>query len=157
MQRLKTLFLGVALTVCASVFADSYSCLTITGTTGENNYAISSITKITFDTQNMILWNGDEQVAALPLSSLEKMQFTNNSAGIDALEIASKTSLRDGVLYVQAPSGSRITLFNLQGVAVKEVTASAEETEINLRGMVKGVYVVKVNDSATKIMNRSGR
>lgn len=149
--------MGVALSVSASVSADSYSCLTINGTSGESNYAISSITKITFDELNMILWNGAEQMATLPLSSLDKMQFTNNPAGIDAVEMAPKTSLRDGVLYIQAKSGSRITLFNLRGMAVKEITASSDETEINLRGLQKGVYVVKVNDSATKIMNKAGR
>lgn len=157
MRLLKTILTAFTMGFCVSAWADSYAYLTVNTTSGASDYEISSISKITFDAQSMILWNGDTQLGSLPLATLEKMRFSDSPAGISALELAPRTRVSGDVLYVSAESGSRITLFNMRGMTVKEVTASASETEISLRALPKGVYVVKVNDTATKLMNKSGR
>ena len=145
-----------ALTMMAATtaMADDYSYLTVTSNDGEVSYEINSISRITFDETNMILWSGDEKLGELPLTSLEKMSFTADGLGINGLVTGLKPRIQNGVLRVQAPEGSRVTLYNIRGEVVRVVTASSQETEINLSGFRKGVYIVKVGNTAQKFMNK---
>ena len=146
--------LALTMMAATTAMADNYSYLTVTTNDGEASYEISNISRITFDASNMILWNGDDKLGELPLTSLDKMSFTGDDTGIGKLMAVKKPRIQNGVLRVEAPEGTRITLYNIKGEMVREVTASSQETEINLSGYRKGVYIVKVGSTAQKFMNK---
>ena len=96
------------------------------------------------------LTNGTTQ--RLPLSGLSKMFFTADPSGITTVEGAkSKIDINGGVLRANVAEGERITIYNLKGEAV--YTSNADAT-VDLKTLVKGVYIVKVGQEAIKVMNR---
>lgn len=155
MRQLRKILLTIMVFVGTAVYADNYSCITVSTTDGDTTYKLSDISRITFDSSSMLLWNGETKVAELALASLDKLFFSETS-GIGAITAdETEVQLRDGVLRVSAPAGTRITLFDMGGRIQKTFTASAEETEINLRGLLtRGVYIVKVGNTGKKVMNR---
>jgi len=142
------------LAISSAAAADNYAYLTISQTEGDADYAVSNISKITFDTQNMMVHLTDGSEAKLPLAGLSKMFFSNSSTGIATLTAPAQISLRSGVLRVNAPQGSIVTVYDMGGKAVRTVTATRAETEVNLSGVQKGVYIVKVGSETKKIMNK---
>lgn len=154
MKLIKNMLLAMVIAIASPAQADNYGYLTVAANGSDTNYELSGISKITFDETNMILWNGGTKTAEIPLASLDKMFFSGTS-GISAVTGTGTTMrLNDGILRVTAPTGSRITLYNIKGQLLKEVTASGEETEVNLRGLLtKGVYIVKVGNETRKLMN----
>lgn len=154
MKLIKNMLFAMVIAIVSPAQADNYGYLTVAANGSDTNYELSGISKITFDETNMILWNGGTKTAEIPLASLDKMFFSGTS-GISAVTGTGTTMrLNDGILRVTAPTGSRITLYNIKGQLLKEVTASGEETEVNLRGLLtKGVYIVKVGNETRKLMN----
>lgn len=154
MKLIKNMLFAMVIAIASPAQADNYGYLTVAANGSDTNYELSGISKITFDETNMILWNGGTKTAEIPLASLDKMFFSGTS-GISAVTGSATTMrLNDGILRVTAPTGSRITLYNIKGQLLKEVTASGEETEVNLRGLLtKGVYIVKVGNETRKLMN----
>ena len=145
---------ALAMMAATVAMAESYAYLTVTTNDGDTNYEVSTISKITFDETNMILWSGSNKLGELPLASLEKMSFTGDGMGINTSTVAMKSTIQNGVLRVNAPEGSHIILYNIRGEVVKEVTAASMETELNLSGLRKGVYIVRVGRQAQKLMNK---
>ena len=155
MKRLRQLIIGLLLMAGSTVMADNYAYLTVEQDSGSSSYALSDISKITFETQNMVLHLANGQEARLPLSGLQKMFFSGSSTGIATMPTPSQMSMKDGILRVSASKGSSIAIHDMNGKIVLKATAQADgETEINLSGMVRGVYIVKVGSNAKKILNK---
>ena len=154
MKLIKNLLFAMVIAIASPAQADNYGYLTVAANGSDTNYELSGISKITFDETNMILWNGGTKTAEIPLASLDKMFFSGTSGITTVTGSTATMRLNDGILRVTAPTGSRITLYNIKGQLLKEVTASGEETEVNLRGLLtKGVYIVKVGNETRKLMN----
>ena len=136
--------------------ADDYAYLTIDQTSGETSFAVSNINKITFNENNMVLHLTDGKQATLPLSQLSKLFFSDKDAtGIASIGIEqSSISIQEGVLRVKADRGATVAIYDAGGRAVRMVQAGDKETEVNLSGMVKGVYIVKVGNQTKKVMNK---
>ena len=155
MKTLRHLFLGLMLTVSGIAAADNYAYLTIAQTGGETSYAVSDISQITFDASNMVLHLTDNSEARLPLAGLSKMFFTEGASGIATIGTSpSGISLKDGVLRVSAPKGSVVAVYDMSGKIVRAVTTKEAETEVNLSGVTKGVYIVKVGSEIKKVLNK---
>lgn len=148
--------MAMLLTASTTVMADDYAYLNVTQTDGgENSFTVSKISKITFSPTNMIITLSDGTTSELPLASLNKMFFTDESTGIASLTTSgSQISLNDGTLHVNAPRGSVVSLYNMEGKMLRTVTAQGEDTQISVSGLTKGVYIVKVGNNAKKIMNK---
>jgi hypothetical protein len=152
MKSIKTIIAAVLLACSTNAIADNYTYLTISGTDNETNFAVSDIQTITFDNTDMILKLTNGTTQRLPLSGLSKMFFTADPSGITTVEGAkSKIDINGGVLRANVAEGERITIYNLKGEAV--YTSNADAT-VDLKTLVKGVYIVKVGQEAIKVMNR---
>lgn len=148
--------MAMLLTISATAMADDYAYLNVTQTDGgENSFTVSKISKITFSSTNMIVTLTDGTTSELPLASLNKMFFTDESTGIASLTTnGSQISLSDGTLHVNAPKGSVVSLYNMEGKMLRTVTAQGEDTQISVSGLTKGVYIIKVGNQSKKIMNK---
>ena len=155
MKKLRHLILGLMLLVCGSAFADSYAYLTVTQGSGDTSYAVSSISRITFDASDMVLHLSDGKEARLPLSGLSKMFFSDQASAIATVGAPTQQiTMKNGVLRVTAPQGSVVTVYDTNGKIVRTQTAQEAETEVNLSGVVNGVYIVKVGSEAKKILKK---
>lgn len=156
MKKIRTLLLSMFLAIGTSAIADNYSYLTIDKNDGETSFSLSEIKKITFEGSNMIITMTDGSTQQLPLASLNKMFFSET--GLTAINPANKTNeqiqLIDGIIHVNAPAGSMVTLYAINGQMVKNIAATGEDTQINVSNMTKGIYIVKVGKQAKKIMNK---
>jgi hypothetical protein len=156
MKTLKNIMMALLLTVSGTAMADDYAYLTIDQTGGETSFAVSNIAKITFDANNMVLHLTDGTQTTLPLAQLSKMFFADKDAtGIATIGTQqSGISIKDGVLRVSAEQGATVAIYDAGGRAVRMLKAGEKETEVNLNGMVKGVYIVKVGTQTKKVMNK---
>ena len=153
---LKTALLALATAFCTTTMADDYAYLTVNRVGGEASFALSEISKITFDSTDMIVELSDGTTQRLPLSELNKMYFSANGLSAIATATAQQQAIRleGGVVHVHAQRGSAITLYNIGGRVVQQLTADGDDTRLNVSGLARGVYIVKVGDVTKKIMNK---
>lgn len=156
MKILRNLFASLLLLVSSVVLADDYAYLTVVQTGAQTNFSISNIKNITFDDSNMLLNLNDNTQQKLPLSELSKMFFSNTGeTGIMSVgSQQSAFSLKDGVLHIKGAKGSNVTIYDMSGKAVRNVTVREDDTQVNLSGLTKGAYIVKVGAEAKKFMNK---
>lgn len=157
MKNLRNILAALLLLVGGTSFADDYAYLSIVETDGQSEVSISNIKNITFDDTNMIINLTDGNQQKLALSGLTKMFFSDTSTGIQSVAANGKQNsfvLKDGVLHVTGAQGANISVFDVNGKAVRNVTASKAETEINLSGLTKGVYIVRVGNQTKKVLNK---
>jgi len=155
MRHIRVFLTTVMLAMCLSSWADSYAYLTVNSDdSGSSSYAVADISKMTFESSNLVIWKSDTRLAELPLSGLDRMFFSATS-GIQSLSaLSSQIHHEGGKLRITAPRGTRIALYDISGKLIKAVTASAEETELNLSGLRRGAYIVKAGDQSRKILGK---
>lgn len=158
MKTLRNMLAVLLLTVGGSAFADDYAYLSIMQTGEQSDVSISSIRNITFEADEMLIRLTDGSLQRLPLSGLTKMFFSGESTGIRPVAANGRMPgfrLKDGVLHVTGAQGAGISVYDANGKAVRSVTASEDETEMNLDGLSKGVYIVRVGSQTTKkVLNK---
>ncbi len=135
--------------------ADELGYLSIVQTEGQTDFSVSKIKNITFDKTNMLVNLTDGAQQKLPLSGLTKMFFSATPTGVQSIGTSrSAFTVREGVLHVKNASGTHVAIYDMNGNTVREVTLRASETEVNLSGLTKGAYIVRVGDQAKKIVNK---
>jgi hypothetical protein len=141
--------------ICTVASAQGYAYLTVGSDGGSTtSFAIDDINRMTIEDGKLVMWNQQERFAELPLMTLDRMFFSATN-GITARSAQPcRIRMDGGVLRITAPRGTRITLYNMSGQLLKEVTASAEETELSVNGLRKGAYIVKAGDEARKILSK---
>jgi hypothetical protein len=155
MKYLRNLMAMLLLTVSSTLLADDYAFLSIVQNDGQTNVNISNIKKITFDETNMIIVLNDGNEQKMPLNGLSKMFFSAGATGITTTNADSnKFLLKDGTLIVQAAKGDQVVVYDMNGRAVRTVTMTGEKAEVELKGLSKGVYVVKAGQAVQKVMNK---
>ena len=83
--------------------------------------------------------------------------FFSNSGETGILNVGNQQSafsLKDGVLHIKGAKGSNVTIYDMSGKAVRNVTVREDDTQVNLSGLTKGAYIVKVGGEARKFMNK---
>ena len=154
MKNFRTLVTSIMLTLGSIVAtADDYQFLTVSQADGKTNFAVSNIQKITFDTSNMLLHLSDGTIQSLPLSSLQKMFFTDGGTiGISPISSTkSKLHFADGMLRVEVATGEHVELYNMKG---ERVFSNNQSGTYDMNHLPKGVFIVKVGQEAKKIINR---
>jgi len=150
---LTTLLIGA---IAATAKADNYAYLTVDKQGAETSFEVNSISKITFDATNMILHLTNGTTHEMPLNSLTKMFFSEQeAAGIAAIN-NDGTSIRmeGGTVKIQAQGGAHITIYNSAGGVVKSLSSSTDNTDVNIGNIPKGIYIIRVNDKAQKVLKR---
>lgn len=156
MKRLRKTLLALFAGLSTAAMADDYAYLTVEQQDGQTSFSVSEISTITFDAAYMNVKLSDGTTQQLPLSALSKMYFSDN--GLSAISPASvrETQIRllNGVVHVTAQPGTPITLYNIGGQVVQQMTAQGDDTQMNVGTLRQGVYIVKVGTTTKKIMNR---
>ena len=136
---LTLLFCASALTVSAQ----NYNFLTLQKSSGSEKSLKADHVKITFEDGNLVATNGSETFSA-PLSQMGKMFFSDTATSIETVETnaeALTASIVNGQLRTNAPVGSRISVFSLDG---RLLNAQAP--------ISRGTYLVRINNTTLKVV-----
>jgi len=155
MKKAFTLILTLLFALAGPTAADEYAYITVSQTSGNVDFSVEKIQKITFDASNMNVVLTDGSVESLPLSMLRSMFFSTNPTDIDNLVTGKDTfAFSGGTLRVKGAGGQQVTLYNMKGEVLTTVTTGEREAAINLSGLKTGVYIVKVGNETRKVMTR---
>ncbi len=152
-MKIKLWMLAIGLSIgILSAHATDYIYLNVKSTDASTDYELANIQKITFTSDDMVLWMNSGQVE-LPLANIEKMLLSDMTTGIIQQQMTEREdfSFVDGKLTVE--DGAIVTIYTLNGQVQKRFVA-AGQTQIDLGDLPKGVYIVKVGKQAKKIINK---
>ena len=156
-KLLKTLFLTVLLWgVSMQMKADGYALLTIVQNGGSTvECQMVDIQKFTFDNENMYLHltNGDKKT--MPFSTLSYITVGSDITGISLIgKEPAALEVKNGMLNVNMREDGTVILYDQAGKTVRRLKAKAGQNTFSMSGLTKGVYVVRVNGSSQKVMNK---
>lgn len=152
MKLIRNIIAAVMFAFTTQAMADNFAYLTIGQTDGDTSFQVSQISKITFDSSNMVLHLSDGSTQQLPLASLTKMFFAADGQGIATVSAASdKIHFDGGQLRLDIGSGEQAVIYNMKGQPLFTANTS---TEYNLNQLPKGIYIVRVGSQTKKVMNR---
>ena len=90
-------------------------------------------------------------IQRLPLSSLQKMFFSNG--GVNAISSTkdnkSSVMVKDGKLHVEVAEGEHLIIYNMKGEAV---FSASQPTVSVIDNLPKGIYIVKTGNKSQKII-----
>jgi hypothetical protein len=136
--------------------ADGLAFLVIEQQDGEKvSYALNDIRKITFDSDYMYLNLSSGTTEALPFEVLSNLTVDGDDTGFELIS-KEKTGmeLKDGTLSLDMKSDGTVTLYDAAGKTVRTIAVRAGQNSVSLGEMPKGMYIVKVNGSSQKILNK---
>jgi len=150
--KLWMLAVGLCLGIHSAHAAD-YIYLNVKSTDANtSDYELANIQKITFTSDDMVLWMNSGKVE-IPMASIEKVLLSDIATGIVQQQVTEREdfTFADGKMTVQ--DGAIVTIYTLNGQVQKRFVA-AGQTQIDLSDLPKGVYIVKVGKQAKKIINK---
>ncbi len=127
--------------VATAIAQDRYGFVTFKTADGVEQSLPAMGLSITFKDGQLLAVNGGHS-ATIPLSDISSMFFSYTATGITAPEKnAVKVRVVDGKLQIDAPAGSRVSVFTPDGRLV------------GTENLTKGIYVVRVNEQTFKIVS----
>ena len=153
----RNLFLCSALLLCtcytASAQTDELSYLNIAHGGVEYSLTLSNLQKLTFADGKMQAFT-TEGTNEFDCANLEKLYFSAVPTSInDASVIADKLKFNSasGLLSVEAKIGDIVRVYAINGKLVNSLRLNSNTGALNLNGLSKGIYLVKLNNQVIKI------
>lgn len=150
-MKTRETLLAVALMASTAAGAANYGYLTFRQSDGTLQSLTALGLQMKFQDGNLVATQGTETLT-LDAASLAAMFFSESATtGISSLQgTRSSVKATTGGIAVTAAAGSRVLVSSVGGVLMANLTASSSgTTEVQLP---KGVYVVSVNGTTTKII-----
>ncbi len=142
---MKRFFVAAGLLLIGGVSAIADQLLTINGETVEK-----TVTRITFDGDNVVLHFGDETSSHDMESVSLKFKKTDAIANIQTGFV---TGLVGDMLFVEGiEEGARLEVYNIQGMLCTEVVAAGNSAEIDMSGFNAGVSVLRAGNQVVKFV-----
>lgn len=152
MKKLHTVLAFVTLALFGSS-AQSYRSVAVNLNDGSNvEINLSDNLSATFSEDALILSNGDQEVS-VPRNNIKSFTFSKDPySGISEIESEknSPTLIGANMVFDCLPENSKITVYDLAGVVLKEDIASGFYS-IDLSEFTSGPVIVKVNGISYKI------
>lgn len=98
--------------------------------------------KITFANDNLVATNGTETFTA-PVADMSKMFFSVTPTAVNTIAANANglhASIVNGHLKVNAPAGSRVSVYSIDG------------RQVGTAHLTKGTYLVRVNNQTLKVI-----
>lgn len=98
--------------------------------------------KITFANDNLVATNGTETFTA-PVADMSKMFFSTTPTAVNTVVTDANglhASVVNGRLKVNAPAGSRVSVYSIDG------------RQVGTAHLTKGTYLVRVNNQTLKVL-----
>lgn len=150
----KKLLLSMMLVTTCMVAKAEDNHLYIQPNTGVTHvWSIPSLQKMTFQDGNVVLTRKNGTTAYTPISSIKRMFITTPSAHhIDVAETVSPYTWQGDLLYINAPQGTSVRVYNVAGALV--IQQSLESNTIDFQGFPKGLYMVNIGGKVFKTVKK---
>lgn len=153
---MKRAFLLLFLCVAASAHALCDKKIVVKGSGGNAEYALKSISSIRFSDGSIIMNLNDGSWIEWDSDSVGCMLFGNYEPSIETSAngiIKDNLSFNGNALFIESPAAVPVTLFTIEGKVLVHTTCRGS-LSIALDGYPKGVYILDINGSTHKIVNR---
>ena len=154
----KLLLLSVCLSSVAMVKAQYPTSLVLRLADGaEPVWELSSVERISFSGNNMLIDVKTGATETFALSTVGKLYFSNSVNSIECIDTQTTesslvTKIDAQTIKVHCKAGSSVELYRVDGCKVMNVFSESEGCAINISRLSKGVYVVKVANRVTKFI-----
>lgn len=152
---MKSILFGLALACCATAAsAQGTDYLTFRTADGAERSLLADGLKITFSDGKLTARNAAESIE-LPLNDLGLMFFSSTPTGIATAEAdKAAAAISNGSLCVEAPAGSRVSLYTPDGRLVGSYVKGNSGAEALCGNLPAGVYIVNINGKTCKLLAR---
>lgn len=149
-QRINLLLFGMFL---IGITAAAQTKLVVNGPDGKaTNIPVGTISEVTFSENGMTVVTPAESLT-FAFSDISDISFDAQVEGVDGsiAELDDLTiSYNSGLLSVTAPAEINLSVFNIQGQQLIQVSAS-EHATVDMNPLSSGIYVVRVNNKTIKL------
>ena len=155
MKKILICILTAALS--APMSADDWSYFILENTDGTIVQLTAIGTELTFEGTNIVATNAATgQTATIALADLSLMYFSdhNITTSIAGTETKASIGVHAGRITVSAPAGSHVTVYTTAGAVVADTTVGTDGATAISHTLPRGIYLVKINETATKISVR---
>jgi hypothetical protein len=151
---LSVLLLGFAI---FSVQAQSLTLNIVRWTGEESSVNVSSIDKITFSENDLIVNYKETGTGNIDLLSIRKITFGSNPSNIENINVDGKISISvtsgNQAVLSNLPEGNhKVSLYSISGSMLKSVTVHSSSPAVDISSIGKGVYIILVNNQAIKFV-----
>lgn len=148
MQK-KILLVALLALGSAVAVADDLQYMTVAYNGIEQSIELESIRKITFENNNVVVYTAEGQLT-FAQSEMERMFFSATPTAIESLPTEGEgLRMEGGVLHVSGQTG-RLYVYGSNG-ALQHMAEVSGPASINLGGLAKGVYIVRLGSQVIKI------
>ncbi|MDD4992599.1 MAG: T9SS type A sorting domain-containing protein [Paludibacter sp.] len=122
----------------------------------DQTVAFTKLKKITFLGTNLVLNYQTEPTESISLASIRKMIFGTYTAvdriTVDNKDLAIYPNPSTDFIHVKAEAiaKSNIAIYSLSGTLVLSTTLTSIDEKIDVRGLQKGMYILKLENQAFK-------
>ena len=114
----------------------------------------SQVPQVTFDGDDIVI-RGDHELR-LAMSDVRHYVYSFDPSGVNVVKDDSPTIVygRDRIIVTGRGDGGPVTVYSVNGAAVRRVTAPGGEAVIPIEDLPQGVYVLTTGQSSYKFLKR---
>lgn len=126
----------------------------------ENNTAISSLQKITFSDNNMLLNNNDGTTTTFAISTINKLYFStltsNEYITPENNSLFIYPNPASGFIYIKniPEEETIISVYRIDGTLALQTKITQGSRQLDLSNLKNGLYIIKVNNQALKFRKK---
>lgn len=115
---------------------------------------VGNLSKLSFSDDSITVTADDGKSQSYSNSSIEKLRFgqATQVAPVKAIDGKLEYSVQNLAAVVRDSKGETLSIFNLSGKAVLEKSITADSQDIDLSGLAKGVYLLRLGSKTVKIV-----
>lgn len=117
-------------------------------------FAISNMSKITFQYTNILLKQTSGETVSYPLTAVDKIYFglysDVNFPTSNKVEVYPNPTSNYLQIAELPEQRIKVDVYNLTGVLVLTALMNAVESRLDVSSLIKGVYIIKVADKSIK-------
>lgn len=115
---------------------------------------VGSLSKLSFSDDSITVTADDGKSQSYSNSSIGKLRFgqATQVAPVKAIDGKLEYSVQSLTAVVRDSKGETLSIFNLSGKAVLEKSITADSQDIDLSGLAKGVYLLRLGSKTVKIV-----
>lgn len=146
---------ALAWLTAATCRADDYGYVVFQQSSGTLQSVDAQGLKITFRDGQLIATPKTGEPLAISLEDMAAMRFSTEAAtGISSATAESGISMQGRAIVIALPSRNRATVATPSGVVVAQYATAESAATFATQPLASGVYIVKTNNTTTKILVR---
>lgn len=157
MKTIRLYLTALLLALTATAQADDYAYLNVEGDDGNFTIEVQTVQKITFTQDHLVFHLSSGQERQVPLATLGRLAFSDQ-AGTGVERLSSDEGVRfcfdNGQVRITGAYGRQVAVYGIGGKMLHNAVCNDDDLLLNLSGLRRGVYIVRVGQEARKVLAR---